>query len=789
MAMSNPTILRLPRRRRHDPARVLASVAMALLLAATAAACDGSDNEGLAADAGVTEPEPDLPHRRDSRPPPMARPVDLWVDGVVARQVDAATASEEGFVLIDLGEEWTPYIFTEQDTPTSERLPNDYRQIYLALARGEFPQDHHGARARDDKYLELYGILPTLRVLRDRFRATSASTCQAELDLGPLLAYEGFASYRGNDVARNRARRFSVMERQLAPILSANGKERAIDLDASLLEDREQRLLREFLDLEPEYRAVRAAQQRLECEGFFRDRGRYVEGALDWVTHEALAEFERKHRVYGWGYIGRETLAALRRSPPENDRESVIRIITERAMHAAGVIEDGSTAPSEDEPRTFRGRDGRMHEVPNLEADLREAVVAAFDLRTPESTLAFLDGLGELENDGERVVAVRGPELPEYYDGNMDLSVEIDRGDVWYEFPYDEAGRERAQPVGRRPRTTVFTTYLGRRIPLARFGTTIGGWRTEFVENTTMWKYKESPVGPRIWHQIVAAPVWLPPESTPPRALLKRRRNRAGEDEYSVDYHETGPSYASAYGLVAAYHMKFFERPDGTIAPGGDEGIRSHGSVDYMSIMRRHSHGCHRLHNHIAVRLMSFVLAHRPHVRVGHQALSFRRPFEYEGHDYLMEIDRGGYVFQLERPVHVNVLEGRIRGDLQHPIEYAIPRFDEEVGAYLLPDGGAVAVSRFGEMTSVPRPMPDGAVPDMDGGVPLQGFPSPPGVVAPTGTAPPPAPWPPGTPAARPTQGAGTAPAGGAAANPFPPGSLLPPGAPAPAGRPTPAAQ
>jgi hypothetical protein len=26
----------------------------------------------------------------------------------------------------------------------------------------------------------------------------------------------------------------------------------------------------------------------------------------------------------------------------------------------------------------------------------------------------------------------------------MDLSVEIDRGDVWYEFPFDEEGRERA---------------------------------------------------------------------------------------------------------------------------------------------------------------------------------------------------------------------------------------------------------------------------------------------------------------------------------------------------------
>ena len=71
-------------------------------------------------------------------------------------------------------------------------------------------------------------------------------------------------------------------------------------------------------------------------------------------------------------------------------------------------------------------------------------------------------------------------------------------------------------------------------------------------------------------------------------------------------------------------------RVDGKIQVGGDEGIRTHGSVDYMSIMRRHSHGCHRMHNHIAVRLMSFVLEHRPHTRYGQQPMVYRREFEFE---------------------------------------------------------------------------------------------------------------------------------------------------------------
>ena len=142
-------------------------------------------------------------------------------------------------------------------------------------------------------------------------------------------------------------------------------------------------------------------------------------------------------------------------------------------------------------------------------------------------------------------------------------------------------------------------------------------------------KYKNSPPGPRMWGRIVAAPVWLPPEGATDRSLLARNPRGRGAERFQVNYHETGPSYASAYGLVAAYHQKFLETADGGIRLGGDEGIRTHGSVDYMSIMRRHSHGCHRLHNHIAVRLMSFVLAHRPHTREGQDLLYYRRILEH----------------------------------------------------------------------------------------------------------------------------------------------------------------
>jgi hypothetical protein len=219
-----------------------------------------------------------------------------------------------------------------------------------------------------------------------------------------------------------------------------------------------------------------------------------------------------------------------------------------------------------------------------------------------------------------------------------------------------------------------------------------------------MWKYKESPAGPRVWTQIVASPVWLPPDSTPPKDLLKRKRDRKpGEPKWEINYHETGPSYASAYGLVAAYHHTYLERGSGAIDVGNDEGIRTHGSVDYMSIMRRHSHGCHRLHNHIALRLMSFVLSHRPHRRVGQETISFERTIEYEDEKHELELKQGGYVFELAEPLKVEVLEGRIRGQVQKAIDFPIPKYDDAAGAYVMPDGTAVQV-RGDKLVPIPMP-------------------------------------------------------------------------------------
>jgi hypothetical protein len=637
----------------------------------------------------------------------MAQPVPLYEHGKVTGQIDAATASAQGYVVLDLGEAWVPYLFTDGVSETGKELKNAYRETYLTLARGEFPNNYHGDRAKDDKYLELYGIAPTLGLLRQRFHRTQTLECLRQLDQQSLIDFQGVVIHDSKEAALKIAGDYVYLHGVVEKWMRKQGVKTAEELDLQRIDDRDKDKdrVKHFLKIAPEYRAVDATQKRLKCEGFFKGKGRYVRGALDSATRDALVEFERRHRVFGWGYLGKDTLEVLRLTPAEAERRGVMRVLLERAIHAASVLEDGSLGGDKNgRPPTFKGADGKDHPLPNLTADLEQRLNEALGLQTPELTLAWLDGLGKLLPFEHKFVAFAGPELPEYYDGDMDLTLEYDRGDVWYDFPYDDRGREIFQPVSRRPMVTIYTKYLGEKVPLARYGTTIGGWRSELVGETLMWKYKESPVGPRVWSQVVASPVWMPPETTPPKDLLKRPRERkAGDPPWEVNYYETGPGYASAYGLVAAYHHKYLEHADGRIDIGQDEGIRTHGSVDYMSIMRRHSHGCHRLHNHIAVRLMSFVLGHRPHKRVGQEPMAFQKTIEYEDQKYEMEIKQGGYVFQLATPLKVNVFEGRIRGQLKKAIEIAIPKYDETAGAYVTPEGGAVQV-RGDRLVDIPMP-------------------------------------------------------------------------------------
>ncbi|HVR63789.1 MAG TPA: hypothetical protein VMU50_17930, partial [Polyangia bacterium] len=351
----------------------------------------------------------------------------------------------------------------------------------------------------------------------------------------------------------------------------------------------------------------------------------------------------------------------LLRPPADLHLETFRRILAERVADAAGIVEDGSTDRLQPPP-TYSDEAGESHPVPNLIAAHVGALAAALGVGTPADLVRFLRAR-PAGASASQIARYPAPPLPPYYANEMDLSVEIDRGDVWYDFPYDNHGKPVVQRREHFPHLTLLASWNGQRIPLCRWRTTIGSWRSELQADGRLYmKYKNSDVGPRVWRNVVAGPVWIPPETTPAKDLLVRKvldRNVGPVTVVNTDV--MGPGFQSAYGLVMAIHID-------PKRGGFDNQVRTHGSVDYTSIAQRFSHGCHRLVNNRAVRLFDFVLRHRRFARLGNAPIDVRRRFVVDDQPYAYQLKTRGYYYELARPLPVTVTEGRIMGTAQKPI-------------------------------------------------------------------------------------------------------------------------
>lgn len=117
--------------------------------------------------------------------------------------------------------------------------------------------------------------------------------------------------------------------------------------------------------------------------------------------------------------------------------------------------------------------------------------------------------------------------------------------------------------------------------------------------------------------------------------------------------------------------MLHHRREENPLGPGDpvfvDEGVRTHGSGAYRSILTGESHGCHRLHNHLAVRLTGFVLAHRRHVRRGSLLVRHSRELRTTMGPVTFRIRSRGYAYELTPPIEVEVLEGNVLGRRRTP--------------------------------------------------------------------------------------------------------------------------
>jgi hypothetical protein len=672
----------------------------------------------------------------------------LHPGGVRAQAIAEAQAA--GLLDVDLGDGWAPFIFSESDGPEGKVLPNLYRKTFVDLANDRVDPDElflagGATRAIDlspeaeekrrqeeedrrlgkrkpepppapprkrsepvHNFLEPFGILPSLSVLLARVEEDAQRDCYQTLDLETLRTFEGNVTYQSQRQARRELEEARADAAWLAQRLAELGDAGVPDAagaggdgglgagDAGALErlaadPKAAARIERFHRGQRRLAAIKALQARLGCEGLLTARSRFVEGMFDLPTHQALAAWERKNDIFGWGFLAPgETLTALARPPLELHLETFRRILTEHIADAAAILEDGSVSTGK-KPATYKDAEGAVHPVPDVVAQHLEALLAALKIDSGETMVRFLRQMQALGGLARLHVAFAPPPLPPYYSGNpervpgppatgsgersspaptrlakeMDLEVDIDRGDVWYEFPFDAKGKAIEQRRVHYPHLIVYVRWNEQRIPLARWRTTIGSWRSEMhPDGKVYYKYKQSDVGPRVWKHIVAAPVWVPPDGTPAKDLLTRKEfDRHVGPVPVVNTEVMGPGFQSAYGLVMAIHHK-------VTAGGGlfDNQIRTHGSVDYTSIARRFSHGCHRLVNTRAVRLFGFVLRHRPYVRLGDSPLHIKKFFAVEEQRYGYELDTRGYYYELKPPLKVEVLEGKIMGQLQKPI-------------------------------------------------------------------------------------------------------------------------
>jgi hypothetical protein len=593
-------------------------------------------------------------------PPPAEAPTPaekaLVIENGQEKWIDATQAEAAGYTLVDLSDNWTPFIFAPQISQSGRTLNNRYRRVFIGLANDQLDEDGQPLEPGLKNYLELYGIFPSFSVIRARILTDAGRNC---LDDNMRAALEGveWVSYIAPTALRREEARVARLRKELE---QARRKNRARTLEA---------LVEKVPSLAPKLKLVRkraadkvalaAVEKRLACEGFLKPGSKHKPGLYDDPLREAVRLFQQKHMVYEANYLRRMTLDTMERDLQDNNQRSAIRTLRERVLAAAAILEDGSV------PSTVLGT------ATNLADDYTAIAARALGLDTPEGAVAFFQRR-QPEDFVHLRAAIKLPPRPAYYRPDMDLSVVIDRGDVWYDLPWDETGERLPQPRKKYPSFTLFVNHNGQKLPLVRWRTTIGGWRAEQAsDGYEYYRYKGSDVGERVIKMVAAGPVWIAPASTPIRALVKPK-TVANKRRLVVNYDELGPGYLSAYGLVAGY----FVVPGVDGKRDFDNGIRAHGSAEYLSMYSPlgYSHGCHRLPNHLAIRLYSFVLRHRKMRPIGDMSLNKERQFLWKEEVFEIRLPSKGFGYVLDPPLPVEVLEGEIKGDVKEPVLGYVPK-------------------------------------------------------------------------------------------------------------------
>ncbi|MCA1665364.1 MAG: hypothetical protein LC659_14060, partial [Myxococcales bacterium] len=182
-------------------------MALALTCACVLAARGDADARSSSATSGAPAPGDALPSHPELPQEKRALMVVGGPNGKVERWVDAAQAQAAGYTLLDLGDDWTPFIFQEVTDGNGNLMSNRYRQVYLGLANDIGDRDGQPLPEGEHNYLELYGVPPTLSVLRARFLDSQARapSC-ADVDFAKLKSASSIPPRAGKVQAKFEAK-------------------------------------------------------------------------------------------------------------------------------------------------------------------------------------------------------------------------------------------------------------------------------------------------------------------------------------------------------------------------------------------------------------------------------------------------------------------------------------------------------------------------------------------------------------------------------------------------------
>lgn len=557
-------------------------------------------------------------------------PVRVYEGGhLVGRRCPAELA---GRTVLDLGDDWVPFPFAGA---TPEGVRPHYRDTLIALAAMRWDGDPLAAA---DRYLELYGVTPSPGVVLAAMADEGRHRCHDAVDDAALRAIRVPLRLEDRDQARARRAAQVAREARLAAAIRAAGVGDAAALVA--VRPRHARLVAQTQAGRDLQAAIAAIHGHLACEGLLAPGHPVFDGR----TRQALVIYQRHHWVVGRGEFDADTREAMTRGSRELDHRLALRMLRQRVADAAGLIEDGSALGAwgtvlgrQLDPPELRYQGGYpplADGAPDLISPATEAAARALGWLDFAGTR---DGLRALLAEDARV-AVSLPPAPAYHHASMQLRAVIDR-------------RSRAD----RAVLTLLARDRDRDVTLVRWPTTVGGRKAEkLASGAVVRRDKPSDVGPRVWRDLVVAPVWYAPDSTPDAELVGVR-----DGQRAVKQDLLGPGYRSAYGLVMlVHHQPIAGR---TRTHWLDHGIRTHGSVSYRSILAGESHGCHRLYNHEALRLATFLLRHVEHVAHGPIAEPYGRRVRGGGHVWYVRRDERGFRYELTPPVAIDVLPGVLR--------------------------------------------------------------------------------------------------------------------------------